>query len=217
MNYVYNIINKILKKKNNKNQVIYTNIDTEYIKDISLNNKENKIKLYLYIRYYKNLYYKYTNPAKFNIELYNSTIQQDINDVNDYIFFNKEDYKDSIIDDTPQDISIIEKHILLYVSNRNKFDKNISENKIINKITKIDDLDNYYKINNNVDILYILDMKDKDCFNYCYKETDNTRNIYNIKDILFSAIIKYNDKLVKINLENYQYNNTNILVNKILY
>lgn len=156
--------------------------------DVLVDDKQLKIDTLLFVRQFKNTYYKYTNKDKFNIELYNSF-------VDDKNF----DGGLTAFDDDDKETRIFDKYILEYIKNRNDVItylqcKNID---IVIK-TNLEQLGDFKK--HKYDIVFAIDMNEKELFNYCYTILQQSGNICMIKNIIFSLIFKYEDKFQRIKL-----------------
>lgn len=155
--------------------------------DVLIDDKQLRIDTLLFVKQFKNTYYKYTNKDKFNIELYNSFID-DRNFDGGLTAFDDDD-----------DTRIFDKYILEYIKNRNDVItylqcKNID---IVIKTT-LEQLGDFKK--GKYDILFAIDMNEKELFNYCYTILQQSGNINMIKNIIFSLIFKYEDKYQRIKL-----------------
>jgi hypothetical protein len=76
--------------------------------------------------------------------------------------------------------------------------------------TKLDDLKDIKCSNNeNIDVIFTIDMNEKDLFNYCNSIINKNGNISMIKNIVFSIIIKYNGEHIRIKLGAFNKNKNN--------
>lgn len=156
--------------------------------DNNIDNKQLRINILLFIRQYKNAYYKYTNKNKFNEELYD-------------LFVNDENFDDKITayDDEDENIRIFDKYIFEYIKDRDDAMRYLqSNNKIVNLKSNLEEFNDIIFSKNNIDILFILDMSEKDIFTYCYNLLNNHQEISYIKDILFSIIFKYDNQIIRL-------------------
>jgi hypothetical protein len=178
----------------NENKIICkTFIDDDKIPVVDIDDKklrELRIDTLLYVKQYKNTYYKYTNKEKFNHELYNTFL-------NDKNF----DGGDSGYDDDDE-IRIFDRYILEYVKNRSDvMTFLLCKNKDVILKNRIDELvDIYDNKSNTIDILFTIDMSEKDLFNYCYGIISKEGQLSSIKNIVFSLICKYKGEYVRMKL-----------------
>jgi hypothetical protein len=217
--YAYNYYNgniksdKIYPKISNDYSFIENDSDNNIDVIIDDNNNENdykqlRIDILLSIKHYKNTYYKYTNHIKFNQELYDS-------------FINDNNFDDNLtaFDDEDENIRIFDKYIIDYIKNKNNILTYLQcKNKVIDVKTNIDNLKDI-KYSNEIDILFIMDMSEKELFIYCFNLLKKQKNISNLKNILFSIIFKYDYKLIRIKLESFKTNNNThpyIILEKLL-
>lgn len=159
--------------------------------DNNIDNKQLRINILLFIRQYKNAYYKYTNKNKFNEELYD-------------LFVNDENFDDKITayDDEDENIRIFDKYIFEYIKDRDDIMRYLqSNNKIVNLKSNLEEFNDIIFSKNNIDILFILDMSEKDIFTYCYNLLHNHQEISYIKDILFSIIFKYDNQIIRLKVD----------------
>jgi hypothetical protein len=187
--YTYNYLNDDKK--------IYKNLFDEHP---IVDDKQLRIDILLFVRQYKNTYYKYTNKEKFNPELYNSFINED----------NFDGGLTAFDDDETENVRIFDKYILEYIKNRSDVITFLQcKNKNIIMKSSPDELRMIESGNNNLDILFIIDMSEKDLFNYCYGIIKDERNISMIKPIIFSLIVKTKGELVRIRLSSFIKNKQN--------
>ena len=132
--------------------------------------KQLRINILLEIKNIKNTYYKYINNSKYSDKLYNNILQET-------------EYEDGIL---VSDNSIVyDNDIKKYINCRKELFENTKRIYIIKK-----NLQDFYMINdgNENNILYIIDLEERDMFNYCYdyiKRDD--KNL--VRDLLFTVII----------------------------
>ena len=132
--------------------------------------KQLRINILLEIKNIKNTYYKYINNSKYSDKLYNNILQET-------------EYEDGIL---VSDNSIVyDNDIKKYINCRKELFENTKRRYIIKK-----NLQDFYMINdgNENNILYIIDLEERDMFNYCYdyiKRDD--KNL--VRDLLFTVII----------------------------
>lgn len=158
--------------------------------------KQLRINVLLYIRQFKNTYYKYTNKEKFSPELYNSFI-------NDTNF----DGGTTGFDDDDTDIRIFDKYVLDYIKHRNEICTYLQcKNKDIILKQRLDALDEVKFGTKSIDIMFAIDMTEKDLFNYTYSIVQATCNVSMVKNIVFSLIFKYNSEYIRIKLDAYKSN-----------
>lgn len=169
--------------------------------------KQYRLNTLMYIKQCKNTYYKYTQNDLFNEKLYNS-YKTDNNDF---------DSGETAFDDN-DNISIFDKYILEYIKNRNDIMtffqcKNIK----INLKHKIEELRDFRDNNDNKDVLFFIDMTDKQIFDYCI-ETCKNYTINDAKIITLSMVFKYDNDYIKVKLNShkkYEYHPRLILENFI--
>jgi len=194
--YSYNLFNS--KNASNKINKKYMNICNDNIyANIKMN--PNDFKIYrlntlMYIKQCKNTYYKYTQNSLFNVKLYE--------------MYNKETFFDSgdtAFDDDDK-ISIFDRYILEYIKNRNEIItyfqcKNIK----INLKNNLEEIRDFRETLDEKDIIFVIDMTDKQIFDYCMSIQKNY-NINETKMISLSMIFKYDSEIVKIKLNSQKTN-----------
>ena len=162
--------------------------------------KQLRIDTLLFIKQYKNTYYKYTNKEKFNHELYNS--------------FTDDKYFDgglTAYDDNDEDgIRIFDKYILEYIKNRNDLLTYLQcKNKDVILKTSLLSLNNSDKNDSKIDAIFVMDMNDKELFTYCYGIVKENKNISIIKSVMFSIIFKHSGEYIRIKLNSFSKNKQN--------
>jgi hypothetical protein len=196
-----NLINYNFFKKNIKDleiieekkdiEEILINIKEDDILINNLNDRQFQINILILIKIYTNTYYKYSNNEKFNNKLYNIFIN------NEFIISYLTEYnndKINIFDKYIIEYNIKKKHIINYLK---------SKNKIINFKNNFDSLNDINSSNNYIDVLFILDMSIKDIFLYCYFLLNKDKDIINIKNILLSIVIKYNNQEIRLKVDSF--------------
>jgi hypothetical protein len=179
--------------------------DEQYQSDVLIDDKQLRIDTLLFVRQFKNTYYKYTNKEKFNVELYNSFIDEQHFDGGITAFDD---------DDEDQNVRIFDKYILEYIKHRNEIMTFLQcKNKDVVLKLKLEQL-NDAKGSKEFDIIFAIDMNEKDLFTYCYSLVQKTGNISMIKNIVFSIILKYEGQFIRIKLSSFtkQKNNHPYLV-----
>jgi len=182
--YAHNLIHK-------SDSTDYPKTELFEKEEISLTSEEIKLlrlNTLLYIKQCKNTFFKYTNTEKFNSELYQS-------------FFNDDNFDggDTGIDDD-DNIRIFDKYILDYIKNRNNIITYLQcKNQEINIVSKLTDLKDFTHSDVR-DILFVIDMSDKDIFNYCLESKKNIKDCNVIKNIILSLIFKFNGEFINIKL-----------------
>jgi hypothetical protein len=152
--------------------------------------KSLRINTLLYIKQCKNTFFKYTCNDKFNQNLYNSFLQDD-----------NFDGGDTGLDDE-DNIRIFDKYILNYIKNRNNIMTYFQcKGKKVNIKTRLQDLRDFYTNENEKDILFVIDMADRDIFDFCIDSKKNISNINITKNIILSLVYKINDDYIKIKIE----------------
>lgn len=192
--YTYNYLN------GNENIQSYPKLLMEDEEDAkichNIDDKQLRIDTLLFVRQFKNTYYKYTNKEKFNPELYNSF-------VDDKNF----DGGLTAFDDDDSDTRIFDKYILEYIKNRSDVLTYLQcKKKDVILRLKLEQLNPVVQYKEDVDILFAIDMSEKDLFNYCYSIIAKTGNISMIKNIIFSIILKYNEEYIRIKLSAFNKN-----------
>jgi len=132
--------------------------------------KQLRINILLEIKNIKNTYYKYINNSKYSDKLYNNILQET-------------EYEDGIL--VSDNSTVYDNDIKKYINCRKELFENTKRIYIIKK-----NLQDFYMINdgNENNILYIIDLEERDMFNYCYdyiKRDD--KNL--VRDLLFTVII----------------------------
>ena len=198
-NYIKNtkLINYNFLKKNIKELEIIE--EEQYIEDIIINIKEEdlliqnsndrqfKINILILIKIYINTYYNYSNNKK----LYN-------------IFINNKFIISYLTEYDNNKINIFDKYIIEYNIQKNNIIEYLkSKNKTINLKNNFESLNNINTSNNYIDVLFILDMPIKDMFLYCYHLLNKDKEISNIKNILLSIVIKYNNQEIRLKVESF--------------
>ena len=167
--------------------------------DVLIDDKQLRIDTLLFVRQFKNTYYKYTNKEKFNFELYNSFID-------DMNF----DGGETAFDDDDKDVRIFDKYILEYMKHRSDVMAFLQcKNKDLVLKQKLEQLNDVEKSGNEFDILFAIDMSEKDLFNYCYSIIQKTGNISIIKNIVFSLILRFQGEFIRIRLSAFTKNKNN--------
>jgi hypothetical protein len=160
---------------------------------VIIDDKQLRIDTLLFVRQFKNTYYKYTNKEKFNQELYNSF-------VDDKNF----DGGNTAFDDDDQDVRIFDKYVLEYIKNRSDVITFLQcKNKDVVIKLKLEQLNDLQKKHDNFDIIFAIDMVEKDLYHYCYTIIHKTGNVSMIKAIVFSLILKYDGEYVRIKLNSF--------------
>ncbi|WP_396189547.1 hypothetical protein, partial [Flavobacterium sp.] len=107
--YIDNVI--CTDKKYPRNSIdLYESIASLHGGVVLIDDKQLRIDTLLFVRQFKNTYYKYTNKEKFNVELYNTFID-DKNFDGGLTAFDDDDEGNSV--------RIFDKYILEYIKNRN--------------------------------------------------------------------------------------------------
>jgi hypothetical protein len=158
----------------------------------TIDDKQLRIDTLLFVRQYKNTYYKYTNKDNFNHELYNTFLD-------DKHF----DGGNSGYDDDDE-VRIFDRYILEYIKNRNDIVTFLlCKNKEVILKTKLEDLVDVFdekNKSNKIDILFTIDMNEKELFSYCHSIVCKNYEIAAIKHIVFSFICKYKGEYVRTKL-----------------
>ena len=167
--------------------------DNKYVLNSNIDEKQLRIKILLYIKQIKNIYYKYTDTTRFNKILYDSFVDEDNFDGGNTAF------------DDDDNVKIFDKYIIDYIKSRNEIITYLQcKNKHINFNKKLTDLNDIRTIVNTIDIVFIMDMSDKDIFDYCYSLVKDNTNCITAQAVLFSMVFKYNDDYVRIKLNSYK-------------
>ena len=190
---VYNYLNgdeNAMKKFNSIGRINIEDDITRYRDKILNKEEEKKMKIdtLLYIKHMKNTYYKYTDKSKFNKDLYDKFIENDNFDSGDTAF------------DDDDNVRIFDRYILDYIKNRNEILTYLQcKNKGVRIVTKLDELEEL-RSKDTIDILFVMDMSDKDIFSYCYDILKNNTNCTTAKAIVLSMVIKMNQDYVRIKI-----------------
>jgi len=161
--------------------------------------KQMRIDTLLFVRQYKNTYYKYTNKSKFNPELYNSFTDE-----------KNFDGGQTGYDDDDINTKIFDKYIIEYIKNRNDLLTHLQcKNKEISLKTTLDTLNNCKKNEPNLDALFIMDMSEKDLFLYIFSIVQEKKNISIIKSLMFSVIFKHDSEYIRVKLSAFSKNKQN--------
>jgi hypothetical protein len=132
--------------------------------------KESRINILLEIKNIKNTYYKYTYDKKYSEKLYKDILKETEDD-NGVLVSNNSNIYDS--------------DIIKYIECRKELFEDTKKTYTIKK-----NFENFYKLEtiDSINILYIIDLNEREIFEYCYdiiKRYDD--NI--VKKLLFSVII----------------------------
>lgn len=199
--YTYNMLNYDDKHSKPSNMIQKTVIDIEDQSETgySIDDKQLRIDTLLFVRQFKNTYYKYTSKEKFNQELYNSFVAEDHFDGGSSGF------------DDDDNVRIFDRYILEYIKNRSDLITFlVCKNKEVVLKTKLEQLtDLYQSVSQNIDVVFAIDMSEKDLFNYCYSIINKNGQVSIIKNIVFSFICKYKGEYVRIKLCPYTSNKKN--------
>jgi len=160
-----------------------------------IDEKQMRINILLYIKQFKNTYYKYTNTEKFNEDLYKSFIDENNFDGGETGF------------DDEDSVRIFDKYILDYIKNRNDIITYLQcKNITVYQKTKMIDLRDLKTSAKEMDILFVIDMPDRDIFDYCYSLVKKNTNCINTKAITLSMVFKFNNDYIRIKLNAYKTN-----------
>ena len=166
---------------------IIINIKEEDLLIQNSNDRQFKINILILIKIYINTYYNYSNNKK----LYN-------------IFINNKFIISYLTEYDNNKINIFDKYIIEYNIQKNNIIEYLkSKNKTINLKNNFESLNNINTSNNYIDVLFILDMPIKDMFLYCYHLLNKDKEISNIKNILLSIVIKYNNQEIRLKVESF--------------
>ncbi len=195
--YTYNYFNS--QQESEKRYPRLSLDDDDLPQNYEYDDKQMRIDTLLFIRQYKNTYYKYTNKDKFNTELYNSF-------VDDKNF----DGGLTAYDDDDGQTRIFDKYILEYIKNRNDLLTFLQcKNKDIILKTTLESLQNCKKNDTKIDALFVIDMNEKDLFMYCFTLVQEKKNISIIKSVMFSIIIKHSGEYIRVKLNSFSKNKQN--------
>ena len=184
--YAYNIIN------NQQDQKTYLRTELSEKEDADISPDELKklrVNTLLYIKQCKNTYYKYTCEEKFNEKLYDS-------------FINDDHFDGGMTGiDEDDDVRIFDKYILDYIKHRNDLQTYLQcKNKKINVRSRMSELVDFRNSVTEKDILFVIDMSDREIFDYCCDTKKNMKDSNIVKNMILSMIIKYNNEFVNIKL-----------------
>lgn len=187
--YTYNMYHG-----NEESNKLYSNLqfpdDEIKTKNDNIDQKQLRIDVLLFVRQFKNTYYKYTNKDKFNAALYNSFIDDDNFDGGLTGF-----------DDDDHEVRIFDKYILEYIKNRSEVLTYLQcKNKDIVLKDSLQKLDNLIIGNDKMDIIFAIDMNEKELFDYCYSIVANNGSMTTVKNIIFSMIVKYDGQYIRMKL-----------------
>lgn len=193
--YAYNFFNNDGEKSTRIYQTLQPDVDNENQVVHNVDDKKLRIDVLLFVRQFKNTYYKYTNKDKFNPELYNS-------------FVNDEHFDGGLTAfDDDDNVRIFDKYILEYIKHRNDMLTYLQcKEKDVVLRSRLDDLREIIGSQKSVDVIFAIDMSEKDLFNYCYSIIQKTANISYIKNIIFSLILKYNGEYIRMKLSAFNKN-----------
>ena len=128
-----------------------------------------------------------------NESLYNTFIKEDHFDGGDTGF------------DDEENIRIFDKYILDYIKSRNEIITYFQcKNKVVNLKTKLEDLRDFRSSDEEKDILFTIDMNDKDIFNFCYEAKRNIKDYNVTKGIVLSMVFKLGEEYIKIKLNSFK-------------
>lgn len=169
--------------------------DIDLPENTNIDHKQLKIDILLFVKQIKNTYFRYTCKDKFSPELYNSFVDEDHFDGGTTAF------------DDDDDTRIFDKYVLEYIKHRNDVMTYLQcKNKIITVKQRLEDLDEVVVGNENLQVVFAIDMSDKDLFNYCYSLIAKHGNLSFVKNIVFSVILKYEGQYVRMKLGAYNKN-----------
>ncbi len=173
---------------------IYSNLqlpdDDCKLENSKIDLKQLRIDVLLFVKQFKNTYFKYTNKEKFNVGLYNSFIDDDHFDGGLTGF-----------DDDDHEVRIFDKYILEYIKNRNEVLTYLQcKNKDVVLKDSLHKLDNLVIGNNKIDLIFAMDMSEKELFDYCYSLVANNGCMTTVKNTIFSMIIKYDGEYIRMKL-----------------
>jgi len=190
-------------EENSENKKINKNLD-------GVDEKKLKIDTLLFIKQFKNAYYKYSDSDKdsFNEDLYNKFANSD----------GAFDSGETSYDDDGTNIRIFDKYIIEYIKKRNSLNTYlICKNKKINFKKKFSDLHIINKGEVYIDLMYVIDMSDKDIFDYCFPIILEEGNLLNMISLLYSVFVNLNSKQFRIKLKDTETNcHPYILFEKLL-
>jgi hypothetical protein len=188
--YINNVI--CSDKKYPRNSIdLYESSASLHCGVVLVDDKQLRIDTLLFVRQFKNTYYKYTNKEKFNVVLYNTFI--DDNNFDGGLTA----YDD---DDEANRVRIFDKYVLEYIKNRNDIITYLQcKNKDVVVRSNLEQLRDFK--NGKYDIVFAIDMNEKELFNYCYTILQQSGcDVGMIRNIIFSLIFKYGDKYQRIKL-----------------
>lgn len=176
----------------------YSNLSDELTTTHTMNKEELKlarINTLSYIKQCKNTYYKYTHNKLFNQQLYDSFVEESHFDSGNTAF------------DDDDNVRIFDKYILEYIKNRNDVMtyfqcKNIK----VNTKTNLEELTDFRAKADEKDVLFIIDMTDKQIFDYCFEIQKNCCNSNETKMIVLSMVFKYQSEYIRIKLNSHRMN-----------
>jgi hypothetical protein len=191
--YINNVI--CPDKKYPRNSIdLYESSACNVCNNVLIDDKQLRIDTLLFVRQFKNTYYKYTNKDKFNIDLYNSFID-DKNFDGGLTAFDDDDYANE-----ENKVRIFDKYIFEYIKNRNDVITYLQcKNKDVVVRSNLEQLGDFK--NGRYDIVFAIDISEKELFNYCYTILqESSSDVGMIRNIIFSMIFKYEGKYKRIKL-----------------
>jgi len=187
---------RLLNNPRNNNTYPKTVFENDEDIEIPLEDfKTLRMNTLLYIKQCKNTFFKYTCNDKFNQKLYDSFIQED-----------NFDGGDTGLDDE-DNVRIFDKYILNYIKNRNNIMTYLQcKGKTIHIKSRLQDLRDFYTNENEKDVLFVIDMADRDIFDFCIDSKKNISNSNITKNIILSMVYKMKDEYIKIKIESLKQN-----------
>lgn len=179
---------KYVKKpsRHNDHEMCY-----DVFNDRQSNDKQLRIDTLLYIRQVKNTYFKYTNNSLFDPQLYNIFIGDDNFDGGDTAF------------DDGNETRIFDGYVIEYIRSRSCAIEHIRNNHP--GVSFVDGMD---ALDEN-SALFVIDMKDKELFRYCFSIVESSLNTYKLKDIIFGLMFKRNCHYIRTNISSFDVEKNN--------
>lgn len=163
--------------------------------------KQRRIDILLYTRQIKNVFYKYTNTPLFDPNLYNLFVGDENFDGGNTAF------------DDDSDTRIFDEYVKDYIRDREAVLQYLMEKH--SNVVIVDTMDALTEQS----VMFVIDMKDRELFQYCYSMIENHSNTHKIKDIIFSIILKKNGTCIKTNITSFEAGKNNhayLIMNNLL-
>lgn len=148
--------------------------------------KQRRIDTLLYVRQVKNTYFKYAKMDLFDPQLYNLFVGDENFDGGDTAF------------DDDSDTRIFDEYVIDYIKNREAVLMYLKERH--SDVAIVDTMDAM----NDRSVMFVIDMKNKELFQYCYSVIGNSSNTYKLKDIIFGILLKRNGTCIRTSITSFE-------------